>query len=552
MQEGQPTLSLGTIVQERYVVEAVLGKDNAGALYLVRDQRNQRHLFALKEVVNLRGRELYRYTFESTKLQRLDHPALPHVYQIFKDEQDRVYILMEYIEGPNLEVMRLQQPEHRFLLSQIIPPLSSIMEAVSYLHSQQPPMIHQNIKPSTIIETKAGTSAVLVGFGHEKVYDVEETITIIRRATSSYGAPEQYVGITTPRTDIYALGATLYTLLTGIVPPNALSRVKKLSSKESDPLVSVNQLTPTAPAPLAEAIHRAMSINSNDRFSTMEQFWGAVRQASNTIALEQQTTEHLAAIPNRKHTELDSNPTEQKAVEPVVEIEKVPSLNRDILTPGISDLPDTPTSEEVKNPITSPLQEPVKASRFKKHGMLFLTLFAALITLLGSIGVGASLWIDITSQHPPLVTFPPSAPQSGQTAPLPSPTSRASSTLVPSPNIATQYTGTLHDIPTGTTTNISLTRIQQLQGNISGYFGGMPTNGILNGIPQNGPFTGTISTAKQIHFIVTSDTGQASFSFDGMIQPDGTIAGTYWQLRGDYRKMQRLRHLEHFSSCDMT
>src|SRR5205823_3198151 len=94
----------------------------------------------------------------------------------------------------------------------------------------------------------------------------------------------------------------------------------------------------------------------------------------------------------------------------------------------------------------------------------------------------------------------------------PSPVSTSTPVPVPSPNIATQYIGTLRDIPTGITTNISLTNIRQQQGNITGYFGSIPENTIFNGIPQNGPFTGTVNTDKQIQFIVTSNTGQVTFS----------------------------------------
>lgn len=95
------------------------------------------------------------------------------------------------------------------------------------------------------------------------------------------------------------------------------------------------------------------------------------------------------------------------------------------------------------------------------------------------------------------------------------------------------YLGTLYDIPTGLKTNISLTNVRQQQWNISGYFGeigGIPANRFFSGIPENGTFTGTINAAKQIQFTVTSSTGQATFSFQGGMQADGGIAGTYCSL----------------------
>src|SRR2546421_9088564 len=95
------------------------------------------------------------------------------------------------------------------------------------------------------------------------------------------------------------------------------------------------------------------------------------------------------------------------------------------------------------------------------------------------------------------------------------------------PKLARFYTGTIHDIPTNLTTTITFTDIQQQQGEICGYFGGMPTNAVFSGIPANGLFKGTITASRQIQFKITSDTGLAAFSFNGLLSPDGSIAGTY-------------------------
>jgi len=115
----------------------------------------------------------------------------------------------------------------------------------------------------------------------------------------------------------------------------------------------------------------------------------------------------------------------------------------------------------------------------------------------------------------------------GPTLTSPSIRGPASTTFV---SIVGSYHGKLYDISTGMTTDLSLTNIRQQQGNITGYFGEMPKNGIFNGIPQNGPFRGTVTTTKQIQFVITSDTGQATFSFMGAIQSDGTVSGTYCSI----------------------
>src|SRR5205807_224448 len=97
--------------------------------------------------------------------------ALPHVYRVFKDDvHDRAYMLMDYVEGPNLEILRQQKPGKRLLLPQVLTIMAPIMNAISYLHSQHPSIIHRDIKPANIIVPVSGDEAVLVDFGIAKEY----------------------------------------------------------------------------------------------------------------------------------------------------------------------------------------------------------------------------------------------------------------------------------------------------------------------------------------------------------------------------------------------
>jgi serine/threonine protein kinase len=113
--------------------------------------------------------------------------------------------------------------------------------------------------------------AVLVDFGSAKEYVADETTTIIRHGSPGYAALEQYGGGTTPRTDIYGLGATFYTLLTGTIPLDAI--IRAAGSRGTDPLKPVHLFEPAVPLAVAEAIGRAMSLSSEDRFATVEEFW---------------------------------------------------------------------------------------------------------------------------------------------------------------------------------------------------------------------------------------------------------------------------------------
>src|SRR6266496_5331960 len=269
-------LPVGATIQhpdgERYVIESLLGKGGFGAVYLVRDRNVKEHLFALKEVIDPNERDREHFIFEAEVLKRLNHRALPHVYKVFEYEKlKRVYMLMDYIEGQNLDILLREQPERHFSLPLVQAVMQPIVDALIHLHSQNPPIVHRDIKPSNIIVSTRGGEAVLVDFGLAKEYIEDNTTTIIRHGSPGYAAPEQYGSGTNPRTDIYGLGATFYTLLTGTIPIDAITRVT--ASKGIDPLEPAHLVVPDVPWAVAMAIERAMSISSTDRFATVAEFW---------------------------------------------------------------------------------------------------------------------------------------------------------------------------------------------------------------------------------------------------------------------------------------
>jgi eukaryotic-like serine/threonine-protein kinase len=525
MPTAQATFPPGTILQGHYVIEGVLASGNADPVYQVRDQHTQR-LFALKELMSSGERDGNGVTFETTAFKkRFVHPALPQVYDVFhNDNSGRLSVVLEYIEGSSLEEARHLQPEQRYSLSQAMSFMSPIMEAVIYLHSQAPPLFHGNIKPSHIIIESAGASTVLVNFDLAMEKDAQHSITIDPHATSGYEAPEQFAGAISSGGDIYALGATLYTLLTGRVPVDALRRWKKLSKHEPDPLVPLLQLAPAVPESVCEMIDRAMSMSSDERFSTVEQFWEALQQAANTSPVEQQITES-AATPNEGNTKLESYSLAQ--LEPSTGIKDASMLAND---PRVdqSQNPATISSDSshipifsgaVNSRVTKPLQELPQIHPFKQHGALVLTLLALLVTLLASVGVGASLWhyIGYNGFYPTTST---SAPPLKAT-----PSSRPTSTVVPTPsisstNIAALYHGTIYDVSTNTTTKMSLTGIQQTQMTIGGDFTGLNRTGTFNGTIDPHP-------PEQIQFRVKDSAGHLILSFDGHMQSDGELSGSY-------------------------
>src|SRR3989440_8184710 len=317
MQQEQTTLPVGATIRspygDRYLIEGFLGMGGFGAVYLVRDRRVKQHLFALKEVIDPKKRDRERFIFEAEILKRLDHRALPHVYQMFEEGKlKRVYMLMDYIEGRDLEALRKEQPDQRISLPLVLTLMAPIVDALVYLHHQDPPIVHRDIKPENIIVPARGDEAVLVDFSIAKEYVEERTTTIIRHGSPGYAALEQYGSGTTPRTDIYGLAATIYTLLTGSIPPDAIARA--IGSKGFDPLEPANLITPDVPWAVAMTIERAMSISSNDRFATVEEFWQELKihftqQQVDVPAKALPTTPQPLTVPAQAQARMTSTPT---------------------------------------------------------------------------------------------------------------------------------------------------------------------------------------------------------------------------------------------------
>jgi len=546
VQEIQTTLTAGTIIQNRYIVEDLLGKGGFGAVYLVRDMRVRSNLFAMKEIIDPSKRDRKRFLFEGELLKQLDHPSLPRVYRVFENEQEkRVYLLMDYVAGSNLEHLRQEQADKRFPIAEVLHIMAPIMDALSYLHNQHPPILHRDIKPANIIVPPMGDEPVLVDFGIAKPYNPEATTTAVRRASPGYGAPEQYSRGTSIRTDIYGLGATLYTLLTGEVPVDAFTRMTALSSNDKDPLKPVHTLVPTIPRHISEAIQRAMDINSENRFPSIEQFW----QALNARPIRQSPT-LVVTHTGRGRTGGDTTYPEAANV-------GVAAMASESERP-IEERTTRP--RQPGNRFAAGAAAVVPQHTGRRRGNL-LPLLLVLLALLVGLGGGTSLWAFLAS-HPastspvahhvtsPTITHvsPTSAPEASPTAtptkkPSPTPTPTSVPAAVPTrgptpaptsppptptpvpatyPDVAGQYSGSIHN----TTANIYSTMalsIRQNGGNISGYF---TVNQPLQG--SNG-FTGNVTTGKYIQFTVQSYKGNAPLFFWGYIQ-SGTMSGQYCSL----------------------
>ena len=533
MQEVQTTLPMGSMLRDRYVVEGLLGKGGFGAVYLVKDVRVQGNLYALKEAVNPQRRDRERFIFEGELLKHLDHQSLPRVYRVFEDDiHHRAYMLMDFIEGPNLEVLRKIQLGKHFLLPQVLKILAPIVDAVNYLHHQNPPILHRDIKPSNIIVPVSGDDAVLVDFGIAKEFNPEATTTAFRTGSPGYAPPELYSTGTSIRSDIYELGATLYTLLTGSVPADALQRITLLGSGQSDPLVPISKLDLEVSAGVEYAIHRALSINSNDRFSNLEEFWLAIGKQPGWRPLD-------TAVVAQSSPSTQPIPSQKSADTPLPAVVTPHKQSRD--------------------------------GRMKKYWLLL----CMLIFLVVLAGFGSALYtyflrnsavhsLASTSQVQANMTVSTAAsptsiptPASTQAAPTPRPKSPPTSvpiviptpkipmkptpvptiistprptfsptpTPVPYPNVAGNYNGTVDDTTASIITGMALAIQQQAgHGVISGYF---TVNPPLLG---SGKFAGSVNTNSYIQFIVQAYKTNSPLYFWGWLKSNGILNGDYCSL----------------------
>jgi serine/threonine protein kinase/Tol biopolymer transport system component len=259
------TLERGTLLHKRYRIVEILGQGGMGSVYRAVDE-NLGVDVAVKENLFTTDEYARQFRLEAVILANLRHPNLTRVTDHFVIGDQGQYLVMDYIEGEDLrQRMERQgniQEDEAILLG------ASICDALSYLHTRKPPILHRDIKPGNVKITPEG-HIFLVDFGLAKVlHGNQATTTGARAMTPGYSPPEQYgTARTDPRTDIYSLGATLYASLTGIIPEDGLARA--MDNTQLTPLRKRNSKISRR---LAAAIEKAMGIDPADRFQTAEEF----------------------------------------------------------------------------------------------------------------------------------------------------------------------------------------------------------------------------------------------------------------------------------------
>ena len=264
-------LATGILLNRRYRIVHLLGQGGFGAVYRAWELNLNRPC-AVKENTDISLEATRQFTREASLLANLSHPNLPRVTDHFSVTGQGQYLVMDFIDGEDLRET-LEKSLEPLIEEQVLPWIIQVCDALTYLHSLPQPIIHRDIKPANIRITPQG-KAFLVDFGIAKIYDAQlHTTSGAKALTPGYSPPEQYgQGRTDARSDVYALGATLYTLLTGQKPPDSVDMLTSISPKP----LSARTLNSNVSPALSVAIEKAMQLERNLRYQSIAEFKNAL------------------------------------------------------------------------------------------------------------------------------------------------------------------------------------------------------------------------------------------------------------------------------------
>ena len=284
------TLSHGHLLKERYHIVDQLGKGGMGAVYKAEDTLFHDQFVAVKEMsqagLNLQETLEVTEAFkrEAHLLAGLNHPSLPRIHDYFS-EAGRWYLVMDYIAGETLEDYLAQAKGGYLPVKEALVIGIQLCTVLDYLHTSQPPIIFRDLKPGNVMRLPDGRLS-LIDFGIARHFKPGQSKDTASFGSAGYAAPEQYgKAQTTPRSDIYSLGAMLHQLLSGDDP-----------SQHPFQFAPLQLHGQPAPARLGPLIMQMLEMNADKRQASMLE----VRQALQRLAAEQANLEkqaEQAAIP---------------------------------------------------------------------------------------------------------------------------------------------------------------------------------------------------------------------------------------------------------------
>src|SRR5690349_3522509 len=286
-----------TILQGRYRIVRQLGQGGMGAVYESIDQRLDTTV-ALKETLFADERLRKQFEREARLLARLHHPALPRVSDHFS-ESDGQFLVMQFIPGDDLSEM-MNRKRGPFPADQVLTWADQLLDALDYLHTQDPQIVHRDIKPQNLKLTSCG-QIILLDFGLAKGQPGEisrVTTASIYGYTPNYAPLEQIQGLgTDSRSDLYSLAATLYHLMTGVKPPDALTRAAAVVNGQADPLLKASEANAEISPDVDEVLAKAMAQNREQRYASAADMRRALHEAEQASTVVNQGEAQTVLFP---------------------------------------------------------------------------------------------------------------------------------------------------------------------------------------------------------------------------------------------------------------
>ena len=313
-------LSPENVLEGRYVIIRTVGQGGMGAVYQALDMRLHNMPVAIKKMnTGSTGGDLESaiaaFKKEALMLINLKHPALPIIRDFFSQGEERWYLVMDYIEGNTLaDIARIRGTIPQ---EEVFDWGSQLCEILDYLHKQDPPVVFRDLKPANIMLTPEGLIK-LIDFGIARHFKLESTQDTVCFGSAGYAPPEQYGNNQTDSTsDIYALGATLHFLLTGVNP--SINPFK---------FIPPGTIVDVSPA-LEKAIMMALELQPEKRPASA---WEMLRIMRGTTSLEDIADTVLIKLDNQtefittttiglKTQPIDSNPNHLSESQPVPTIQ---------------------------------------------------------------------------------------------------------------------------------------------------------------------------------------------------------------------------------------
>jgi len=433
-------LEIQQLLHNRYRIVSIISQGGMGAVYYGMDE-NLGVEIAIKENLFSTEESSKQFHREATILASLRHPNLPRVTDHFILPDQGQYLVMDYIGGEDLK--QLIKSGKTFTEEDIARIGVVIADALSYLHNRTLPIIHRDIKPGNIKITSSN-EIFLVDFGLARILNHEnQTATGAQALTPGFAPPEQYGQGTDLRSDIYALGATLYNALTGQTPEDGLAR-----AMGSSLLTPISKHSPNLSDDLAQVIERSLETSPGLRYQTAQNFKTALLNTRAAAPFRQQYITH-ANQPDAKNNTRDIPPA-RSTLEATV---------------------------QVSGPTIKGSSKAAQVNHKKRIPLFFLGAIA--VILIGSAVVAYSFWDQLQpSQISPEIST--DFPAAANNTPQPDPTQTISPAQ--SPTITLETTS----IPVAaiTTTTETETSIPPIPTPIGGGSGQIALSSDRSGIPQ--------------------------------------------------------------------